>query len=35
MKERTAELLRDLGVSIPPEARIEDLSAAEKQMVEI
>ncbi len=35
MKARTSELLQELGVSIPPEARIESLSAAEKQMVEI
>ena len=35
MKARTAELLQELGVSISPEAKIEGLSAAEKQMVEI
>jgi ribose transport system ATP-binding protein len=35
MKKRTAELLKELGVSIAPEEKIENLSAAEKQMVEI
>jgi ribose transport system ATP-binding protein len=35
MKARTTELLKALGVTIPPEARIENLSAAQKQMVEI
>ena len=35
MKERTRELLAELNVSIDPEARIEAMSAAEKQMVEI
>jgi ribose transport system ATP-binding protein len=35
MKDRTRELLARLGVSIEPEARIEAMSAAEKQMVEI
>ncbi len=35
MKKRTAELLEELGVSISPEEKIENLSAAEKQMVEI
>jgi ribose transport system ATP-binding protein len=35
MKARTTELLKELEVTIPPEARIEGLSAAQKQMVEI
>ena len=35
MKERTRELLADLRVDISPDAMIETLSAAEKQMVEI
>lgn len=35
MKARTKELLMDLKVDISPEAMIENLSAAEKQMVEI
>ncbi|MGA2381357.1 MAG: ATP-binding cassette domain-containing protein, partial [Spirochaetia bacterium] len=35
MKARTAELLKALEITIPPEARIEKLSAAQKQMVEI
>ncbi len=35
MKERTRELLSQLNVTLDPEARIEGLSAAEKQMVEI
>ena len=35
MKERTRELLAELKVDISPEAMIENLSAAEKQMVEI
>jgi ribose transport system ATP-binding protein len=35
MKARTRELLARLDVSIDPEARIEAMSAAEKQMVEI
>ena len=35
MKARTSELLARLGVSIDPEARVEAMSAAEKQMVEI
>ncbi len=35
MKKRTTELLRELKVSLPPDARIENLSAAQKQMVEI
>ena len=35
MKARTRELLARLSVSISPEARIEGMSAAEKQMVEI
>ncbi len=35
MKKRTRELLAQLGVNIDPEARIETLSAAGKQMVEI
>ncbi len=35
MKKRTAALLEELGVSIAPEEKIENLSAAEKQMVEI
>jgi ribose transport system ATP-binding protein len=35
MKARTTELLKALEVTIPPEARIENLSAAQKQMVEI
>jgi ribose transport system ATP-binding protein len=35
MKARTAELLKALEITIPPEARIENLSAAQKQMVEI
>ncbi len=35
MRRRTRALLADLSVSIDPEARIEAMSAAEKQMVEI
>ncbi|HOX31839.1 MAG TPA: sugar ABC transporter ATP-binding protein [Spirochaetales bacterium] len=35
MKARTRELLAQLSVTIDPEARIEAMSAAEKQMVEI
>ena len=35
MKARTKKLLKDLQVEISPEAMIENLSAAEKQMVEI
>ena len=35
MKARTTELLKALEVTIPPEARIENLSTAQKQMVEI
>lgn len=35
MKRRTRELLKNLGVDIDPEARIDGLSAAGKQMVEI
>jgi ribose transport system ATP-binding protein len=35
MKTRTIELLKALEVTIAPEARIENLSAAQKQMVEI
>ncbi len=35
MKRRTSELLSRLGVDIAPEARIDSLSAAGKQMVEI
>ena len=35
MKARTRELLADLNVTIDPEARIDIMSAAEKQMVEI
>jgi ribose transport system ATP-binding protein len=35
MKRRTTELLAELGVSMSPEARIEGLSAAQKQMTEI
>ncbi|HOX11688.1 MAG TPA: sugar ABC transporter ATP-binding protein [Spirochaetales bacterium] len=35
MKARTRELLAQLSVDLDPEARIEGLSAAEKQMVEI
>ncbi len=35
MKARTRELLAQLNVALDPEARIEGLSAAEKQMVEI
>lgn len=35
MKARTKELLSQLGVDIDPEARIDTLSAAGKQMVEI
>jgi ribose transport system ATP-binding protein len=35
MKKRTRELLAELNVTIDPEARIEGMSAAEKQMVEI
>jgi len=35
MKERTRELLASLEVSLSPEAQISNLSAAEKQMVEI
>ncbi len=35
MKARTSELLQALEITLPPEARIETLSAAQKQMVEI
>ena len=35
MKERTRELLASLEVDLSPDAQISDLSAAEKQMVEI
>ncbi|MCK5675234.1 MAG: sugar ABC transporter ATP-binding protein [Spirochaetales bacterium] len=35
MKTRTKKLLQDLQVEISPEAMIENLSAAEKQMIEI
>ncbi|MCD8349507.1 MAG: sugar ABC transporter ATP-binding protein [Planctomycetaceae bacterium] len=35
MKARTSELLAELKVDIPPDAMIENLSSAEKQMVEI
>lgn len=35
MRSRTGELLAQLSVKLDPEARIEGLSAAEKQMVEI
>ncbi len=35
MRKRTGELLARLGVSIDPEARVEVMSSAEKQMVEI
>ncbi len=35
MKSRTRELLHDLQVDISPDEKIENLSAAEKQMVEI
>jgi len=35
MKERTRELLASLEVDLSPDAQIGDLSAAEKQMVEI
>lgn len=35
MRRRTRELLAELKVDIPPDAMIENLSAAEKQMVEI
>lgn len=35
MKERTSALLRELEVEIAPDERIEQLSAAQKQMVEI
>lgn len=35
MKRRTTELLRELKVSLRPDERIEKLSAAQKQMVEI
>ncbi len=35
MKRRTTELLAELGVEIPPEEKIENLSTAQKQMVEI
>ena len=35
MKTRTRELLAELNVTIDPEARIDIMSAAEKQMVEI
>ncbi len=35
MRQRTRELLADLQVDISPDAMIENLSAAEKQMVEI
>ncbi|GAB1483031.1 sugar ABC transporter ATP-binding protein [Treponema sp.] len=35
MKERTRELLSQLSVTIDPEMRIENMSAAEKQMIEI
>jgi ribose transport system ATP-binding protein len=35
MMERTTELLRELGVEIKPDEKIENLSTAQKQMVEI
>ncbi len=35
MKRRTTELLAELGVALKPDARIEGLSAAQKQMTEI
>jgi len=35
MKERTRDILNELEVNISPDERIENLSAAEKQMVEI
>lgn len=35
MKEKTRELLAKLSVDIPPDARIEEISVADKQMVEI
>jgi len=35
MRKKTGELLARLGVSIDPEARVEIMSSAEKQMVEI
>lgn len=35
MKEKTSELLRELDTDIPPDAKIQDLSVAQKQMVEI
>jgi ribose transport system ATP-binding protein len=35
MKEKTSELLQELKTDIPPDAKIQDLSVAQKQMVEI
>ncbi|NMB46460.1 MAG: sugar ABC transporter ATP-binding protein [Firmicutes bacterium] len=35
MKEKTNELLQELDTDIPPDAKIQDLSVAQKQMVEI
>jgi ribose transport system ATP-binding protein len=35
MKRRTTELLAELGVTLSPDARIDTLSAAQKQMTEI
>jgi len=35
MKEKTSELLRELDTDIPPDAKLQDLSVAQKQMVEI
>lgn len=35
MKEKTSELLRELNTDIPPDAKIQELSVAQKQMVEI
>ena len=35
MKEQTQALLKELNTEIPPEAKIRDLSVAQKQMIEI
>ncbi len=35
MRERTAEIFEELGVSTNPDAKIEELSVSERQMVEI
>jgi len=35
MRQRTKELMEDLQTDVPPDARIGDLSVAQKQMVEI